>query len=148
MKKTLLLLATLTCASLSAGTFEDICRSLRIEQQLFQSSEVDISPALLNAHLAALLWVADGNDRAHERVLRRLAELHCQLPSAQWPPGRKPGSTCTPPYMVDFANGKRPFCAFLAFAKQHLGGPKAGADALAINTPWILYNTSCVLHSE
>ena len=80
MKKILLLLASLTCMSLSAGLFEEICHISHIPDgtkrwdddcSLFFSCEI-----LLNR----LLYVAQPSNAEHEQVIRRI--VRCAMSRA------------------------------------------------------------------
>ena len=126
MKKVLLLLTSLTCMSLSAGQFEDICREKQIDEQYFQEHAKSLENSgtvleqaclmdlmfTLNPHLSSLIPLANENNLYHEQTLRRLVQVYCRRMHCV--------THEIPRYFVAFQQNEIAYAEFLTYAKEHL----------------------------
>ncbi len=125
MKKMLLLLTTLTCMSLSAGPFEDICQKEGVTDAQLQALanakacvSVDLRHAQglmrgLNPLLAELIAVADESNLEHENILRRLVNEYAR---------RLSHVAKVPRALSDFGFGTLSYTDFLRIAKSDIDG--------------------------
>ncbi len=123
MKKTLLLLTTLTCMSLSAGRFEDIRLREGINADYLEKGKplprglvhahavVSVLMYYYNPQLVGLIPVADPDNKNHERVIRWLVH-HYNKHVRPTIYGHK--------ILNAFAARDCSFDQFLAYAKEHI----------------------------
>ena len=123
MKKILLLLTTLTCMSLSAGPFEDLCQREGIDEQFLKEGKpipqgkrtsqaiARVIMDYYNPFLVALIPLADANNPEQERIIRRLLEFYCHhVDRSKWMHDS----------LVVFQGGGVTYDQFLAYTKEHV----------------------------
>ena len=148
MKKTLLLLTTLTCASLSACPFEDICRIEGIDEQFLRDGrpldvrrglwEDTVATNLMSYYypqLKRLIPVADENNQEHERVIRKLINDSCYL--------ARHVNVRSARIFNKFNNRQHSYAEFLEYVQKHLDElipKKIDVRYSSIGHPYVTYH--------